>query len=312
MRLFDVPVRRPVAVLVAAAAVCLTVGAAGAEAGSPRPGASRAPALASRMLAHLDPPVVWPAAGQSALMREGFALAVSPNQPVVPIASVAKVMTAIQVLAAHPLTGTDPGPTLTLTAQDVADTAADRSRDESVVSVAAGEQISERQALTAVLLPSANNVARILGRWVAGTQSAFTAQMTAKAHSIGAVHTTYTDPAGLDTATVSTAADQVLIFRLAMSDPVFAGIVALPSAVIPVAGTIRTTNYILGQDGFIGGKTGSDNAAGGCFVFQDVRVIKGRRIVLTGAVLSQRGPLILTAAFNASQQLTDGYVRARS
>lgn len=311
MRVLDVSARRLAAVAVAVAAVVLAVASA-AEAGSPRPGASRAPALASRILHHLDPPVVWPAAGQSALMRDGFGLAATRNQPVAPIASVAKVMTAFQVLAAHPLTGTDPGPTLTLTAQDVADTAADRQRDESVVSVAAGERITERQALEAVLLPSANNIARILGRWVAGSQSAFTAQMTAKAHSIGAVRTTYTDPAGLDSRTVSTAADQVMIFRLAMGNPVFAGIVALPSAVIPVAGTIHTTDWLLGQDGFIGGKTGSDNAAGGCFVFQDVRVIKGRRIVLTGAVLGQPGPQVLTAAFDASQQLTDGYVRARS
>ena len=52
----------------------------------------------------------------------------------------------------------------------------------------------------------------------------------------------------------------------AMREPALAQIVALRSAVIPVAGIVRNTNTLLGQDGITGLKTGSDTAAGGCIL----------------------------------------------
>src|SRR5919201_989158 len=60
------------------------------------------------------------------------------------------------------------GPTITLTDADVADTERRRRQEESVVSIAAGEQLTQRQALQALLLPSANNIAAVLARWDAG------------------------------------------------------------------------------------------------------------------------------------------------
>jgi hypothetical protein len=48
---------------------------------------------------------------------------------------------------------------------------------DSLVPVAAGEMLTERQALEALLLPSADNMARILARWDAGSQVAFVARM---------------------------------------------------------------------------------------------------------------------------------------
>ena len=71
---------------------------------------------------------------------------------------------AYLVLRDHPLRAGEDGPTLTLTLADVADTVRRRAQGESVVSVAAGERLTERQALQALLLPSANNVAEILAR----------------------------------------------------------------------------------------------------------------------------------------------------
>jgi D-alanyl-D-alanine carboxypeptidase (penicillin-binding protein 5/6) len=49
------------------------------------------------------------------------------------------------------------------------------------VDVAAGEAISERHALEALLLPSADNMAWILARRDAGSQDAFVARMNAAA-----------------------------------------------------------------------------------------------------------------------------------
>jgi D-alanyl-D-alanine carboxypeptidase (penicillin-binding protein 5/6) len=69
-------------------------------------------------------------------------------------ASVAKVMTAYLVLRDHPLWPSRDGPTITLTDADVADTDRRAGQRESVVPIAAGEQLTERQALQALLLPS--------------------------------------------------------------------------------------------------------------------------------------------------------------
>src|SRR5204863_304982 len=80
----------------------------------------------------------------------------------------AKVMTAYLVLRDHPLGLGQDGPTITLTDADVVDTDRRRRQQESVVPIDAGEQLTERQALQALLLPSANNIAEVLARWDAG------------------------------------------------------------------------------------------------------------------------------------------------
>src|SRR5262249_56947633 len=116
-------------------------------------------------------------------------------------------------------------------------------------------------ALQALLIPSANNIAAVLARWDAGSEDRFVARMNATARSLGMTRTRYTDPSGYDDATVSTAADQVRIVERAMGMPVFASIVAMQTTTLPVAGTVQNTNALLGRDGFVGVKTGSDDAA---------------------------------------------------
>src|SRR2546430_14441329 len=101
--------------------------------------------------------------------------------------------------------------------------------------------------------------------------------MNAGARPLGMTNPRYTDPSGYDDATVSTAADQVRIVGRAMRLPVFASIVATPSATLPVAGTVHNTNTLLGHDGFVGVKTGSDHAARGCLAFPAIRWVRGQR-----------------------------------
>ena len=247
---------------------------------------------------------VWPLDGQAAFIRSGEStIHAGPNQHPAPIASVAKVMTAYLVLGDHPLGPGEDGPTITLTDDDVADTDRRRGQEESIVSVAAGEQLTERQALQALLLPSANNIAAVLARWDAGSEERFVARMNAVARSLGMAHTHYTDPSGFDDATVSTAADQVRIVERALRIPVFAELVALPSAWLPVAGVVRNTNTLLGRDGFVGVKTGSDAAAGGCFAFRAIRWVKGRRTTITGVVLGQPGHDRIAAGLQAADAM---------
>jgi D-alanyl-D-alanine carboxypeptidase (penicillin-binding protein 5/6) len=251
------------------------------------------------------PGTVWPADGQAAVQIGRSPVQAGPNQHPAAIASVAKVMTAYLVLRDHPLGPGEDGPMIALTDDDVADTDRRRGQEESVVSIAAGEQLTERQALEALLLPSANNIAAVLARWDAGSVERFVGRMNATARSLGMAHTTYTDPSGYDDATVSTAADQVRIVDRAMRLPVFASIVRMPTATLPVAGTVHNTNTLLGRNGFVGVKTGSDDAAGGCFAFRAIRWVDGRRTTITGVVLGQPGHDRIAAGLAAADAMVD-------
>jgi D-alanyl-D-alanine carboxypeptidase (penicillin-binding protein 5/6) len=268
-----------------------------------------------QMLDQALPGTVWPASGQAAFVRTGESkIHAGPNQHGAPIASVAKVMTAYVVLRDHPLGVGEDGPTITLTEADVADTDRRRGQQESVLSIAAGERLTERQALQALLLPSANNIAAVLARWDAGSGERFVARMNAAARSLGMTRTRYTDPSGYDDATVSTAADQVRVVDRAMGLPAFASIVATPSATLPVVGTVHNTDTLLGHDGFVGVKTGSDDAAGGCFAFRAIRWIDGERTRITGVVLGQPGDDQIAAGLAAADAMVDrigGHSRRR-
>src|SRR3954452_25101910 len=236
--------------------------------------------------------VQWPAQGAAAASLGHGHVHVSGSTQPSPIASLAKVMTALVVLRSRSISGQDPGFTITITADDVADSERRRADGQAVVAVVAGEKLTERQALQALLLPSANNVAMALARVVSGSTDAFVAAMNAEARRLRMTSTRYTDPSGYDPGTVSTARDQVLLARAAMRFAAFAAIVATPVVVLPLVGVVHNTDRLLREDEFVGIKTGSDQAAGGCFMFA---ARSGVQLVY-GVVLGQRdGPLIATA-----------------
>jgi D-alanyl-D-alanine carboxypeptidase (penicillin-binding protein 5/6) len=218
---------------------------------------------------------------------------------------VAKVMTAYLVLRHHPLQPGESGPRFAVTERDAADTEARRRDGQSIVPVRAGEDLTEREALMAILLPSANNVAVLVAREVAGSVDAFVAEMNATARSLGMSDTTYTDPSGLDDGTVSTALDQLRLARVVAADATLADMMATRSYRLPVAGVVTNTNSLLGHDGFVGMKTGSDSAAGGCFMFRAVRRTAGGDVTLTGVVLGQRGHSLIDAGLHAARELVE-------
>jgi D-alanyl-D-alanine carboxypeptidase len=83
----------------------------------------------------------------------------------VAVASVAKVMTAYVVLHDHPLPANGPGPDIAVQPSEAAAYPSQARGGDSLVPVTAGETITERQALEALLLPVArmNATARHLG-----------------------------------------------------------------------------------------------------------------------------------------------------
>jgi D-alanyl-D-alanine carboxypeptidase (penicillin-binding protein 5/6) len=252
-------------------------------------------------------PVRWPQRGQAALLLGNGRPAASPHQEPVPIASLAKVMTAYLTLERYPLSGAQDGFTITVSAAQAQAVAQDAAQRQSVVAVQAGEQLTERQLLEALLIPSGNNIAQMLAVQVAGNQTRFIAEMNAEAHALGMEHTIYTDPSGFDPGTVSTAADQQRVFQRAMRFPVFRQIVSMASATLPVAGTVTNYNPLIAEG--YAGKTGSDAAAGGCLAFLTHVTVGRRRMTAVGVVLGQgQGSdtsALLAAAGEAAQQLVE-------
>jgi serine-type D-Ala-D-Ala carboxypeptidase (penicillin-binding protein 5/6) len=261
-------------------------------------------AQATKTLSRITVP--WPLIGQAALEVEGMgSLGSSGVDGAVPIASLAKVMTAYLVLEHDPIRDGDRGFTVTMGDNEVTDFQQRQATDQSVVSVRNGEVMDERQLLEALLLPSANNIAVALAVYEAGSVDAFVDRMNDAASDLGMDHTTYTDPSGLDEDTVSTAPDQLRVVRAALRDRTFADIVQLPSTSLPVVGEVENTNPLLRDPGFVGVKTGSDDAAGGCLAFATVRSVRGHDVKVVGVVLGQRGRGLIGAAGEATRPLVE-------
>jgi D-alanyl-D-alanine carboxypeptidase (penicillin-binding protein 5/6) len=291
------------------AVLALLLAAAALLAASPRN--ERRRPLPARHRADL-PAVSWPQQGQAALALGSGPPAVSPHEQAAPIASLAKVMTAYLTLERYPLSGEQDGFTIAVTAAQAQAEVQDAARGQSVVAVRAGEQLTERQLLEALLIPSGNNIAPLLAAQVAGGETQFVAEMNAEARALGMGHTIYTDPSGFDPRTVSTAADQLRVFQRAMRFVAFRQIVAMASVTLPVAGTLRNFDPLI-ADGYAG-KTGSDSAAGGCLAFFTHVAVGARRLTVAGVVMGQGEgsdtSAILAAAGEAAERLVDSVVPA--
>jgi D-alanyl-D-alanine carboxypeptidase (penicillin-binding protein 5/6) len=249
----------------------------------------------------IPPPLPWPTAGSAAVAVAGLGtIGTHGPQTPLPLASTAKVMTAMVVLADHPLRLTEQGPMVPVSAADAATYLAEKNQGQSVFPVAAGEQLSEYQALQALLVPSGNNIAELLAAWDAGSVGAFVDKMNARAATLQLINTRYVDASGLSPQSVGSPGDLIALARAALRDPVFAEIVAQPEATLPIAGRVFNVDAVVGQDGIVGVKTGSSGAAGACFVFAaDVRA-DGQPARVFGAVM---GLPTLDDAFTSTKSL---------
>jgi serine-type D-Ala-D-Ala carboxypeptidase (penicillin-binding protein 5/6) len=261
-----------------------------------------------RVLPGVAPRPDWPGQAEAAVGLPGTGLLGTHggSQPV-PIASLAKIMTAYLVLTDHVLPAGGSGPAITVTATDASAYATDQRQGQSVVRVMPGEKLTELQALEALLIPSGNNIASLLARWDAGSEGAFVAKMNAQARLLGLRETRYADASGADPATVSTAADQFRLTLRALQIPAFRQIVAMPQVTLPVAGLAYNVNAALGHDGITGVKTGSSSQAGGCLAFAAIRTIAGSQVTIVGVVLGVRAtaaqPSELAGVISAAEGL---------
>ena len=249
------------------------------------------------------PRVPWPTGGIAAIgATELGVIEASPGERTLPMASIAKVMTATVVLADHPLKPQEQGPLITITDADVTEYQRAKAAGESVVEVRAGEQLTEYQALQALLIPSGNNIALVLANWDAGGLQPFVAKLNARAKALAMRSTVFADASGFDENTRATPSDLTRLAAAVIRDPVFAEIVSTPNAKIPVAGTVYNVDYDLGQGGIDGIKTGSDPAAGACFMFSSAFRIAGHPVTIVGTVMALPQ---LDDAFAAAKRLID-------
>ena len=230
--------------------------------------------------------VPWPDYGQSAFGAVGYGvLATNNNQKAAPIASIAKIVTALSVLHQKPLQPGQQGPDITFGPADVALYQNYVAEQGSVVPINDGEQLSEYQALQAMLLPSANNIADSLANWAFGSQKAYLAYANKFVGSLGLSKTYLADASGFSPKSVSSANNLVVLGEKALSNPALANIVGQQTAVLPLAGKVYNVNWLLGTDGVDGIKTGNTDQAGGCFLFSATQTVGGQKIQVVGAIL---------------------------
>jgi D-alanyl-D-alanine carboxypeptidase (penicillin-binding protein 5/6) len=200
-----------------------------------------------------------------------------------PMGSVAKVMTALVVIKAGNL-----GRRIRVPASAVSYVA---SHGASSAGLRAGDVLTARQLLNAMLLPSGCDAAYVLATAYGPGRAAFVAKMNARARRLGLTKTHFSNFDGLPyptpRATHSTPANLIALGRAAMARVLFRAIVDRQSYHLASrnghhAYTWQNTNLLLGSyTGADGIKTGFTMAAGYCLLFEAHR---GTR-VLIGVVL---------------------------
>lgn len=213
----------------------------------------------------------------------------------------AKVILSLCVLQKQPMALGQPGQTYTIAARDVTLYQTYVEQDGSLLPVVTGEKLTQYQALQALMLPSANNIADSLASWVFGSQTAYAAYAANWLQQNG-LDTTQIGPdaSGFDPSTVSTASDMAQLGLLAAKNPVLMEIAGQGTANLPVAGTVWNYDTVRGQSGIDGLKTGNNNVDTGAFLFTATTTVGGQAIRLSGSVM---GAPDLNTALQDSVQL---------
>lgn len=245
-------------------------------------------------------PLSLPGFGSYAVGAVGFEglLAAGDDATSVPIASIAKVVTALVVLEEHPIASGEGGPEIAYSDADV-DIYWDMiAQNGSVAPVAAGSTLTLRESLEAMMLPSGNNYAISIANWAFGSEAALAERANAWLAEHGLTATRVVDASGLSLDNVSTAADLVKLGELALTDPILAEIVATPAVDIPELGTLKNGNKLLGTHGVDGIKTGTTDDAANLLFSADVPV-GSSSVTIVGVLLGGETHTVLNDAIAA-------------
>ena len=208
-----------------------------------------------------------------------------------PMASTTKIMTALIAIQTADLN------TLVTIHQDAVNEAA--LHNGSNASLRVGDQLTLKDLLYALLLPSGDDAAVAIADAVGGSARNFVNTMNLFAYHLHLFQTHYNNPDGLTyydannnpiPGLYTTAYDLVRLARYAMTIPLFAQIVGtqhytVPATTLHHAYAWDNTNKLLATyPGMTGIKTGYTLEAGGCLAFSATR--KGHHLI--GVVLHSR------------------------
>ena len=151
------------------------------------------------------------------------------------------------------------------------------------LSLRPGQTITVEQAIMALVVRSANDVATVIGETLGGTESEFARMMTEKARSLGMMNTTFRNASGLpDSGQVTTARDMVTLAKHLIIDfPGFYHYFSTTKFVFNGVTYKGHNRLMMAYEGGDGLKTGYIRASGFNLAFSAVR--DGRRLI--GVVL---------------------------
>ncbi len=203
-----------------------------------------------------------PRAGLLFDMRTGRVLWQRDPTRVLPIASLAKMMSALLVVRSLPQS-----------AQVRISRRAVDAPGSKVGLLPLGKRVSSETLLYGMLLPSGNDAAVALAEASAGSVSAFVREMNDQAAALGLRCTRYASPDGLENANSSCADDLAELATVDLRQPRIAAVARSASAILPfpIKGGklyLYNNNPLLryGFPGTTGLKTGETEAAGLCLV----------------------------------------------
>ena len=240
----------------------------------------------------------WPSTGQASLSVKNFSFTLTNTHPTqIPTASIAKMITVLCVLEKNPMKIGQSGPIIQMTAADIERLNIENNRNGSHLDIVEGEKLTQYQALEAILLPSANNIADSLAVWSFGSIDNYTRYAQKFVERNGMIHTTIgKDASGFDIGTTSTTADLAILAKLALANPVVMKIAYEKSATFETAGTVFNHNRLLDGGVLTGLKTGLNDGNTGSFLFS----ARKNNIEVVGAILDAGS---IQNALNASETL---------
>jgi D-alanyl-D-alanine carboxypeptidase (penicillin-binding protein 5/6) len=214
-------------------------------------------------------------------------LASSGGDAVAPIASISKLITAMVILNAKPLDGSNPGPTITFDKADHALYDKYYVLNATIAAMATGSSMSERDALETMLVVSACNYAEAMADWAFGSNAGFVSATKKWLAANGLTHTTMVESTGIDTRNTSTPSDLIALGKLAMANPAVAAMVAKTGLDIPFLAGMPSTNTLLGTDGVNGIKTGTLEDSGSDLLYSASVLVTGidKPLTIVGVVL---------------------------
>jgi D-alanyl-D-alanine carboxypeptidase (penicillin-binding protein 5/6) len=202
-----------------------------------------------------------------------------------PIASIAKVVTALVVLAEHPIEGDGPGAAITLTAADSRLPARYAAINGTVAPAPAGAVVTQRQMIELMMVHSANNYAESLAVWGFGSVDAYLAAARRWLDARGLEGIRIADTTGFSADNRATPRDLVSLARIAAADPVVATASARRTLTVAGIGTYENRNLALGTAGITGLKTGTLRVVGSNLLFSGTVTAGETPVDVVGVVI---------------------------